>query len=363
MKPRSSHGFTLTEMLAVMAILVMVIALLLPAMRGAKEAANYAKCAANLNTLGQAYMQLALEKRAEQGANAPAVNDPYGWPGALEPYLDAPGAKACPSDPQVGGIWGGQDPSDEDFEEVVEVGGFDYHHVHDDGHSFSLPMTNASFMVNIRGWNETSQGESRWRAYYGADGPPKGQAVIFATDQQRLYFRLLEENAAWDREHDRNEKQFSFVPTSDDHMDAIGWKSTYPYGGYTRTFRYNGEQVVGRIPGYGDRHRGIIDAPASIISQGESSYGINNRIQFIRHENRILLIDYEKIVAEVVGADAYDIWSAEMQKVEERHNGKINVLMIDGSVTGTHPLDIDPGYTDHHEDLWRPQRDPTLLEE
>ena len=76
MQVRSNRAFTLVELLTAIAIVGMLIALLLPAIQAAREAARRAQCAANLHNLG-----VALQNYVETHANFP-IHGRYGQSGS-----------------------------------------------------------------------------------------------------------------------------------------------------------------------------------------------------------------------------------------------------------------------------------------
>ena len=82
-----NRAFTLLELLVVVAIISLLAALLMPALKNARDQAKSIKCMSNLKQLGQAYAMYADDN---DDAVAPSPSPP--WSGAypewlLEPYL------------------------------------------------------------------------------------------------------------------------------------------------------------------------------------------------------------------------------------------------------------------------------------
>lgn len=113
-RPRKANrrplGFTLVELLVVVAVIAMLAALLLPALSRARESAQRAACQNNLRQLGIAF-ELYLEENRDTypAAQDPVSVSPYywlwmgrGWRRLLAEYVpgdkENPGVFFCPSD-------------------------------------------------------------------------------------------------------------------------------------------------------------------------------------------------------------------------------------------------------------------------
>ncbi len=112
MSRASRHGFSLVELLTVIGIIAILIALLLPAMSRAREAASTLRCATQLRQIGQAIFAYAASNRGYLPVHSNWHNypddgnpdDPWGpgWIVGITPYIgvkpDSP-LYRCPAYP------------------------------------------------------------------------------------------------------------------------------------------------------------------------------------------------------------------------------------------------------------------------
>lgn len=359
-----ARGFTLVELMVVLAVISLLVAMLLPMLDAAKDTARITQCASNLNQLGIAYQTRGAEiANTSRPLSTPIVGDPYAWPALLGAYTGGEGGVLeCPSDESLNELWDGMDPSGGDFDKFVSAPGYEwlaYTHFEGQRLGVHIPCSNSHPVMATVSWSGAGYGaeSNRWKAAYS---PKPDQALIFTCARVKFWLKHgLDVGASYDGGSSGwgHEHQFSFVPVEEDDegvtIEAMGWKIQHG-----EEFRYNGvDGEHGRF-----YHKGH-----EVRHQNEwhpASYGMNNRAAHLRRgERRVLLVDYEKVVADVVtGSDnaPADSWSYEMERVMGRHRGQINVLWSDGSVDTTWPSAIDPRGSEIHDDLWLPRREPKL---
>jgi len=91
-------GFTLVELLVVVAIIALLVSILLPTLGKAKEQAKIVSCMANLKGLGLAYTFYTTEQNDWLPSSAGYGGDPPTWDHRLWPYYENYGLLICPSD-------------------------------------------------------------------------------------------------------------------------------------------------------------------------------------------------------------------------------------------------------------------------
>jgi len=333
---RRPRGFTMIELLATVAIVALLIALLLPALQNSKAAARTAQCANNLHQIHTAYTTKKADKNPEKPIGAPQA-----WPEDLVDYTDGDREVFfCPEHDRELVLWNGEDPSGSGFSGIVSAGiaGLDFRWGGAD-----IPLVNSHLRMDVLPWNHPKG--SGWRARY----PTKpDQALIFAMQDDFPHTGINGYGGSGD------EHRITIVPqeqpNGDKYIEIILWKVDH-YGGEKAIFMYD-QKVTETLPG--KRSTRIVTAPA----ETQTSYGINNAVREFHGDNKILWVDYNKVVANVVQPDGEDLWGA---MAAPRHSGFMNTLMNDGAVKRKSPDEIDPTLPSLHDELWLPKlREETL---
>ncbi len=94
-------GFTLVELLVVVAIIALLVSILLPSLGRAKEQARMVSCMSNLKSLGLSFTFYATENNDWYPAGSAYGGyyyEEYTWDSVLQPYYNNMGMLRCPSD-------------------------------------------------------------------------------------------------------------------------------------------------------------------------------------------------------------------------------------------------------------------------
>lgn len=338
-------GFTLVEMLVVLGVIVILAAILVPFLGGAKEHVYNTICQGNLDQLGVAMHTHGARNRA-------TIPSASSWMASVG-SSDAAGVLKCPK----GFFRGGGAGSPATTPNVEEVGvptsavfnDLESNitiHLFPEWDSYILP---ADVRVDITepGYYENNYGRSSgvipagtslgcWFIHFDPVGSQQcvsSGAIRFDVD----ILGLIVQTGSLDQ--------------TDAILGAPG--TVYPTGQSSRGFENNAEKITleadmrtltihrfhSTFPGEQLR---ILVAPA-----GEASYGMNNRVEEkMPRPAQLMLVEYHKSIADCDFRgtdDAFGEWLA------PRHFGKANALLVDGSVRLLAPEALDPNLP-----MWAP---------
>ncbi len=89
MHPQKRQAFTLVELLVVIGIIGLLVAILLPALNKARDAAQTLKCLSNCRTLSTAFQMYANEHKGWLPYPTTSAGEPSLWFRCVDPYLSA----------------------------------------------------------------------------------------------------------------------------------------------------------------------------------------------------------------------------------------------------------------------------------
>ena len=322
-------GFTLVELLVVIGIIAMLIAILMPALTRAREAAYNVQCQSNLHQLGISLRTDATGKKF-RGAYPPY----NAWVGFA---MQHGGAKVlvCPKDERLDSQKGTLD----DYYAVQNGKTFIYLGDVDRGAAAGDKQFHRIFNGNYSGdfgesgrtWPEKAWGgpitSPDWEMGFNDDA---GFVVSYSSDKAATINSL-------DAPGDTRCGSDHWVCYGEaGRSGGVGWQS----------------EIVMQLTGKSYQNK--VDPPVE-VSGVPISYGMNSLVVgAAKRSEQILLVEYGRTVVRVSATGNFidDFWDKE-KGFQARHYGHANALRVDGSVRQLTLKEAYPGYPPNMAELWR----------
>lgn len=324
-------GFTIPEVLAVVAIIIILLSILLPSLRGGKEAAWRAQCASNQHQIRQAMqgnkMTDGQEGLPRAGAWAGYVRSKRGGMGEI---------MLCPKGLAFPDEFGWDEESG--LSEVYSV------QVHGSRTTFSsLEDIKAGKLAADPQLNRV------WQGSYQGDFGESPQTWLedawgnkFTNDEMGVGYN---NDAGFVVQFGENGKAtiYSLDAPGDVGIGSNHWVCIGEGGD-----QWQGEIVMQLT---GGAYANIVDPPVE-VNGGVAAYGMNSLVEPKKNRgDQVLLMDYRRTIVRMGPAgnflDDFD------KKFAPRHYNKANVMRVDGSI-GL----MTRGELRADDDIWLPERRP-----
>ena len=334
-------AFTLVELLVVIVILSLLMAMLVPSLRGVWKRYNMTRCQSNLFHIYQAFrFRAADEAMGVEQAYAVA-----GWKTVLERYLENDDSQFYCTEISEGEAIPGRPITD--FVEFRVKGG-----------SYTTQLEQGPYMLKL---SITQYDTARGMGLLGNDDSANNIDTLhtefntYVPDgQPHIYWLCMEDHGG---DQDFKDVMTRVTDTRD------GWVTVECISGYTGHINYLMDKVTGgEIFPTGSDQWSFSLARTKILNVGglaadATSYGMNENARAVGGAGgKILVMDYPKLEAKTTDVWADKVWdpNGDGVLVFARHFGLANVLFSDGSVQPERPADIDPKTTTVAKKWWMP---------
>jgi len=337
---RNRRGFTLVELLIVVAVIVLLVSMLMPSLQQAKMVARKQQCAANLHHIGQAYNSRVADESIKSLANFQAA----GWTGSLLPYVGEDLAIfECPEDEEQANDEGA---ALEDYFLEVYDGRLD----DPDDYRWDIHLEPQQWVMKLS-QTQFKKFEKNHKSYAASYSGYQPDA------EDHIYWLAMEDQGWKSGGGDRDFWDVVFRITHEPDKTLIYVKNGSAGYNFNLKRGTEREMIIHNVK----KNEGVV---VEVPGGSTASYGMNHIAGQLRPGSRkILAMDYERTLVYGTDTDAskpIDDWSDEKWENDQgklrfaRHWGKMNTLYADGSVQLRSPDEIDPIVKETRDDFWNP---------
>jgi prepilin-type N-terminal cleavage/methylation domain-containing protein/prepilin-type processing-associated H-X9-DG protein len=315
---RGRKGFTLTELMVVIAIIALLVAMLMPSLSSVYAIARQSLCANNLRNIRTAVATLAARDKISR-TGALGVE---GWRSQLSAY-DANSLEVmiCPEGYTLSADWERDDVLGKYALRTMNGGSFIY----------NMPLIPGPACRKENITNGGRKYDLSFEDQRTSTGDPTGD---FSFANPILTIEIIGYDAK---------------------VTVAGGSGGYTWHLVDADDKVWLPDVLRASPvGASVLLKGVVPLG------GKFSYGMNSIVNDISPtESRILALDYPAEIARIAGADeVHDNWMTwvGLDGIYKfaRHKGRCNVAMVDGSVVPMYPKDIDPKVPELLKKYWKP---------